>query len=95
MKENMEREKMYKNEMNMLKKEELKYNLLKQKKIDDYHKDKNIEKLKAKDQRLIEFRFIVKIKLESKKTSLKRKSEWLRITSPKGNMKTKNFMKKL
>ncbi len=52
----MEREKMYKNEMNMLKKEELKYNLLKQKKIDEYQKDKNIEKLKAKDNRLTEFK---------------------------------------
>lgn len=74
MKENIEREKMYKNEMNLLKKEELKYNLLKLKKIHEYQKDKNVEKMKAKDQRLNEFKYILYLKKESKKSHLKRKS---------------------
>ena len=42
--------------MNLLKKEELKYNLLKQRKIDQYNKDKNIEKMKEKDLRIMEFK---------------------------------------
>ena len=56
LKEDSEREKSYKTEINVLKEEEHKYNLLKQQKINDYFTEKNVAKMKARNQRIGEFK---------------------------------------
>ena len=43
---------MYKNEINLLKQEELRYNLLKQQKINAYIQEKNVEKMNARDHKV-------------------------------------------
>ena len=47
---------MYKNEINFLKDEELKYNLMKQNKINQYNKEKNLDKLIVKSKKIEEFK---------------------------------------
>ena len=47
---------MYNNEINFLKDEELKYNLMKQNKINQYNKEKNLDKLIVKSKKIEEFK---------------------------------------
>jgi len=55
-KEDKEREKMYINEISILKHEEHSYNLQKQTKIDDFHREKSLDKMKQRDERVEDYR---------------------------------------
>jgi len=55
-KEDKERERMYLNEIGILKHEEHSYNLQKQTKIDDFHRNKSLEKMRERDERVEEYR---------------------------------------
>ena len=47
---------MFKNEINLLKKEEYKNNLLKKGKIQEYYKELNLRKMKEKEERSYEIK---------------------------------------
>ena len=52
----IEKQKLYKNEINTLKNEELNYNILKQEKLNDYFRDKSSEKIQIRSDRVVEYR---------------------------------------